>query len=63
LELQTLCREELFCEDASKNSEKTRKRWKKFYGAKFSIYRGEGVVSRNCIDMTVARNPEDACPL
>jgi hypothetical protein len=26
LELQTLCREELFCEDASKNSEKTRKR-------------------------------------
>jgi hypothetical protein len=41
LELQTLCREELFCEDASKTSEKSRKRWKK-YSAKLSIYRGEG---------------------
>jgi hypothetical protein len=30
----------------------------KFYGANLSIYRGEGVVSRNCLDMTVARNPE-----
>jgi hypothetical protein len=28
LELQTLCREELFCEDASKTSEKERKRRK-----------------------------------
>jgi hypothetical protein len=36
---------------------------KKFYGAKLSMYRGEGVVSRNCLDMTVARNLEDVCPL
>jgi hypothetical protein len=27
------------------------------------IYRGEGVVSRNFLDKTVARNLEDACPL
>jgi hypothetical protein len=36
---------------------------KKFYGVNLSIYRGEGVVSRNCLDMTVASFPEDACPL
>jgi hypothetical protein len=30
---------------------------------KLSIYRGEGVVSRNYLDMTVASIPEDACPL
>jgi hypothetical protein len=28
--LQTLCREKLFCEDASKTSEKARERWKNF---------------------------------
>jgi hypothetical protein len=33
-------------------------------GCKLSIYRGEGgVVSRNCLNMTVASIPEDACPL
>jgi hypothetical protein len=36
---------------------------KKIYGAKLSIDMGEGVVSRNCLDMTVAKNPEDTCPL
>jgi hypothetical protein len=36
---------------------------KKFHGVNLSIYRGEGVVSRNYLDMTVASNPEDACPL
>jgi hypothetical protein len=36
---------------------------KTFYGASLSIYRGEGVVSRNYLDMTAVRNPNDACPL
>jgi hypothetical protein len=34
-----------------------------FYGANLSIYRGEGGVSINCLDMTVASFPEDVCPL
>jgi hypothetical protein len=33
---------------------------KKIYGANLTIYRGEGVVSRNYLGMTAARNPEDA---
>jgi hypothetical protein len=28
-----------------------------------SIYRGEGAVSRTHLDPTVAKFPEDACPL
>jgi hypothetical protein len=61
LKLQTLCHEET----AKLLAKLRRKRGnsEKIYGAKLSIYRGEGVVSRNCLDMTVARNPEDACPL
>jgi hypothetical protein len=63
LKLHTLCHEEPFCEDASKSSKKARKRWKKFT-VRTSLFIGvRGVVSRNCLDMTVARNPKDACPL
>jgi hypothetical protein len=35
---------------------------KKFYG-QGTLFIGEGVVSRSCLDSTVARFPEDACPL
>jgi hypothetical protein len=36
-----------------------------FLRSQLSIYRGEGggVVQENCLDSTVARFPEDACPL
>jgi hypothetical protein len=36
---------------------------KKTYGASSLFIGVRGVVSRNCLDMTVASIPEDACPL
>jgi hypothetical protein len=40
-----------------------RKRWK-IFTVQASLFIGtRGVVSRNCLDMTVARNLEDVCPL
>jgi hypothetical protein len=35
---------------------------KNFY-SQGSLFIGEGVVPRTCLDSTVARYPEDACPL
>jgi hypothetical protein len=36
---------------------------KKFYGESSLFIGSRGVVSRNCVDETVAKNLEDACPL
>jgi hypothetical protein len=54
----------IFCEDARKGSEKNEEAVKKFYSEN-SLFIGArgGAVSRTHLDSTVAKFPEDACPL
>jgi hypothetical protein len=53
-----------FSEDSQKSSGKSRKWWKNFYGqGTLFIGVGGGLVPRTCLDSTVVRFPEDACPL
>jgi hypothetical protein len=63
LELKTPCREEHFRENNCKLSEKARKQWKFFYGASSLFIGARGRFQENRLDMTIARNPEDECPL
>jgi hypothetical protein len=63
LKLRTLCREMLFCENASKSSEKNEEAVKIFYGESSLFIGVWGVVQENHLDMTVASFAEDVCPL
>jgi hypothetical protein len=63
LKLRTLCHEMLFCENASKISERSERTVKIFYSESSLFIGVRGVVQENRLDMTIAGFPEDACIL
>jgi hypothetical protein len=63
LSFQTLSRENLLGEIATKSSEKNEEAMKNFCSESSLFIGARGVVSRTHLDLTVASFPEDACPL
>jgi hypothetical protein len=63
LSLQTLSREKPSLRSRNQKFGEKRGSGENFFTVRLSIYRAEGAVSRKRLDSTVARFPEDACPL